>query len=73
MKTTHRKRIKDYPDYWIYEDGSVWSGRGLGQFLNPSLTAKGYLHVSLHNAAGKKTFKIHRLVAAHFPQTLEVR
>lgn len=60
------KPIEGFPDYFIYDDGRVFSTKMGGRFLKPLNGGGGYLHVSLHNATGQKTTKIHRLVAEHF-------
>jgi hypothetical protein len=64
--TLNRKQIKGHPNYWIYEDGRVWSDkvhRGVnGRFLIQSLNDSGYLRLSIEG----ETLPIHRLVCNHF-------
>jgi len=57
--------IKDFPDYIVYTDGTIFSIKR-NIYLQPGLSKKGYLHVSLSNKNGRKTLKPHRLVAEHF-------
>jgi predicted XRE-type DNA-binding protein len=65
MRLIKRKRITGYPDYWIYEDGRVWSDKGRGRFLHRTLNKGGYLKVTLCDDGKIKTFTAHQLVAVH--------
>ena len=60
-----RKIINDYENYTISEDGKVFS-----LITNKKLSARcnkqGYEYVNLYNENGKKSHKIHRLVATYF-------
>ena len=58
--------IKDFPDYLIYKDGSVFSKKS-NIFLKEKKDKCGYLWVALYNG-GKKPIpkKIHRLVAENY-------
>lgn len=62
-----RKPIKDFPDYSITADGSVYNKNGLR--IKPETSRNGYLRVSLSNKTTKhKRFLVHRLVAeAYIP------
>jgi hypothetical protein len=57
--------IRDYPNYIIYDNGSIWSD-SRNKFLNPWIGTKGYYFVTLCNNGECKNFRIHRLVALHF-------
>lgn len=60
-----RKPIKDFPDYSITADGSVYNKNGLR--IKPETLRNGYLRVSLSNKTTKhKRFLVHRLVAEAF-------
>lgn len=65
--------IKDYPNYEITTSGKVISSYKKGIELVPRVNKGGYLYVNLYNENGRKTKKIHRLVAETFipnPQNL---
>ena len=55
--------LDNYPDYYIFTDGSVYSNKR-NKFLKVYDDTHGYLHVGLSNQDGPKTHKIHRLSAA---------
>lgn len=62
------KQIKEYPKYFVTEDGKVWSAKGKkGKWL--SLLKNGdYLKVIFSVKNNKKSFLTHRLVAeAYIP------
>ena len=59
------KEIQDWPGYFIYSDGRVWSEK-TKRFLKPQPNAKGYLRVCLSNGGIKKYITVHRLVAETF-------
>lgn len=54
--------IPNYPDYFITEDGKVYSFK-TNKFLKPRRNKSGYLFVTLCNEEGQKQFYLHRLVA----------
>lgn len=58
--------IKDYPNYLITTSGKVLSAYKGGEELVPRVGARGYAYVNLYNEKGRKTKKIHRLVAETF-------
>jgi hypothetical protein len=57
--------IKDFPNYLIYKDGSVWTKRGK-KFLKHCERPNGYIYVNLYHDKNKKPKQIHRLVAQHY-------
>lgn len=58
--------IKDYPNYEITASGKVLSAYKNGVELTPRVNKGGYLYVNLYNENGRKTKKVHRLVAEAF-------
>jgi len=60
--------INDFPDYSISNYGNVKSYKRYkkGKILKTSEDRDGYLHVDLYNETGRKTKKIHQLLAEHF-------
>ena len=61
--------IIDYPNYLIYDDGRVYS-KNKNIFMKTRLDIHGYHKVNLYNGK-KKTFRIHRLVALHYLDSVE--
>lgn len=65
-------RIKDFPDYYITDNGDVYSRQtkrnpnGRIKKLKPYSDRIGYLKVHLQNEFGKKIKLVHRLVAEAF-------
>lgn len=59
------QEIKDWPGYYIYSDGRVWSEKSK-KFLKPQPNSKGYLRVCLSNGSIKKCVAVHRIVAETF-------
>lgn len=57
--------VLDYPDYLVYEDGRIWSGK-TNKFLKPAYTKAGYASVELFNENGSRRFLVHRLVATAY-------
>lgn len=57
--------IKDYPNYEITDTGKVLSKYLMGELVQ-RVGKKGYAYVNLYNEHGRKTKKIHRLVAETF-------
>jgi len=57
--------VLNYPDYFVHEDGRIWSGK-TNKFLKPAYTKAGYASVELFNQEGNKRLLIHRLVASAF-------
>lgn len=79
MKTTkihgvRAAQIEEFPDYYVLEDGRVWSTKVYhgtdGRFLVQSNDINGYQLVNLYgkNSDGKihKSQKVHRLVGMYF-------
>ena len=60
-----RKRIADYEDYYIYEDGRVFSTK-TDKFLKYNISSCGYPSVELFNSEGSVRKSVHRLVAEAF-------
>lgn len=58
------KEIKDYPGYFITEDGKVWSSKS-NKFLSFK-DVNGYNKVQLYHNKKRKYFFVHRLVAEAF-------
>lgn len=59
------KQIKDFPNYFVSPDGTVYNKHG--KVLKQEVTNKGYVRVSLSNKISKhKRFAVHRLVAQAF-------
>lgn len=56
--------IKDFPRYYIHDDGEVWSGK-YKRRLSHGITY-GYHHVTLCKNNKKYTRRIHTLVLEHF-------
>ena len=54
--------IENYPGYFIYEDGSIYSNKSK-RWMKAHPNQYGYLQLALTNEDGRKCFRIHRLVA----------
>jgi len=67
-------KIKNYPDYLIYENGTVYSLK-TNKFLKPGLNRGGYYVLNLTKIGQPpKSHRVHRLVAEHFlPQVKGLR
>ncbi len=60
------RQINNYPRYFIYSDGRVYSNKSK-KFLKPGLCSRGYEFVNLWNIDKKpKMHMNHRLVACHY-------
>lgn len=59
------KKIKDYPNYVIHDNGLVQNIKS-GRFLHPMFFGNGYLRVGLSKDGEQRHFLIHRLVAEAF-------
>lgn len=58
------KQIEDFPDYFIDENGDVWSNKSnKWKKVKPTLTNKGYLTYRACNNGIRKHISIHRAVA----------
>jgi hypothetical protein len=77
-----RKEIFEFPGYWIYEDGRVWSDSKLpanscGKFLMQSLDKDGYVRYKLYVDGTYCRKFAHRLVLEAFvgpcPEGMECR
>ena len=60
-----KKQIKDYPNYWIYDNGDVLN-TNTQKILEGSIGEHGYKYYRLSVNNVKKMFYAHRLVAEHF-------
>lgn len=61
--------IKDYPNYKVSPEGNILSLNFNGTKKPKILIfgdSRGYRNITLYNSKGKKTFKVHRLVAEIF-------
>ena len=61
--------VEDYPNYLIYEDGSVYTKprhRVKGGLLRQQLNKQGYYKVGLWKDNKSKSFFVHRLVALNY-------
>lgn len=60
--------VPGYPRYQVSTHGRVKSLIGNHKILKPGKSKSGYLNVVLSNEEGKRTFRVHRLVAlCHLP------
>ena len=59
------ENIPDYPRYFVTSCGKVWSYK-YNKFLKLRKNNSGYYCVDLCNDGAKKTFTVHRLVAAAY-------
>lgn len=59
------RRIKDFPDYVICNNGGVYSLLS-NKWITGGADKNGYMRIGLRNNEGKKTIKIHRLLGIHF-------
>ena len=64
-----KKQIKDFPNYYIYDDGTVINITN-GKMLNGSIGENGYRYFRLANLGKKKMFYAHRLVAEYYIEDL---
>jgi hypothetical protein len=64
------KPIANFPGYWIYPDGRVWSGpkktKRKGTFLKTHKCTNGYRFITLYVSGVSQMKLIHRLVAEAF-------
>jgi len=66
MRTTPQylpRKIEGFPDYTIYQDGTITSNNGL---IRPIQQNNGYHHVTLYRDKKPYQFSVHRLVAENF-------
>lgn len=67
-----KMQVQGFPDYWIYEDGRLWSDftkRFLLEFeigRKNKEGIKGYRAFKVCKDCFEKTYQVHRLVATHF-------
>lgn len=59
------KRETQYKDYYITEDGQVWSNKTY-KFLTPWLNSDGYYCVAIRENGKQYNVRVHRLVAEAF-------
>lgn len=58
------KQVKDYPNYYILEDGTVIGARG--NTLSPDKNKSGYCRVTISKEGKTKRVFVHKLVAEHY-------
>ncbi|MFE0413620.1 HNH endonuclease signature motif containing protein [Streptomyces tendae] len=58
--------MRDFPGYYVTDDGRVWSAKGRGRWLKGSPNPGGYLIVGLYRAGKERRWRIHSLVAEVF-------
>ena len=67
MKKIITKKIKNYPDYLVSNNGIIWSTvSGTKTSLKPRINNSGYSRVLIKNEDGWKEKLVHRLVASTF-------
>ena len=59
------KKIKDYPNYLIYDDGRVYNIKSK-KFRKLTPNKLGYISLTLQNKGVSKGYSCHQLVAIHF-------
>ena len=59
------KQIDEYPDYFVSDQGNVYSERS-HRLLNPVLQRDGYVRIALRNENGPRLFHVQRLVLEAF-------
>lgn len=59
------KRIEDWEDYSVTEDGRIWSHRS-NKFLKCFSSKEGYIRLELNKDGLAKNLTVHRLVAQAF-------
>ena len=65
------RQIKKYPDYYVTEEGLIFSKK-TNKFLKFSSDKQGYLRVGLYIGNYKsKTIKVHRLIAETYVENIE--
>lgn len=72
------KSINEYGDYMVSNKGRVKSTSYLGhngvcRIMKPAVDHKGYMRISLWGSNGRKSFRIHRLVAEAFIPNEELK
>lgn len=69
---TYMKNLKElgFPNHCITEDGKVFSLNS-NRFLKTQTCSKGYHKITLFRSGERKTFRIHRLVALFFLETIQ--
>ena len=72
MELTNRENWRSISEYLNYEVSDVGRVRNVntGKILKPSVSARGYLYVSLCNSGKIKKHLTHRLVASEFIENL---
>lgn len=76
MVTFNLRPIQDYPDYWVSDQGLIYSTKR-GRLMQLKLghdPKRGRLIITIHGRVGRKTFKVHHLVLLAFggPRTDEI-
>lgn len=65
MSINNCKEIEGFPNYYVTEDGHIWSG-WCGRYISEILTENGYRRVVLSKNNKYHNFLVHRLVAEAF-------
>ena len=65
MSINNCKEIEGFPNYYVTEDGHIWSG-WCGRYISEILTENGYRRVVLSKNNKSHNFLVHRLVAEAF-------
>ena len=65
-----RKKIKNYDNYYIYDNGDVLN-INTNKILSGSIGNNGYKYYRLSKNNHKKMFYVHRLVAEHFVENIK--
>lgn len=60
-----KKQIPDYPNYYIEDNGNVYS-ESYGNYIKPFVHKDGYLIVKFHYNKKNKNYRLHRLLAEAF-------
>lgn len=65
------RKIEGYDNYFVTDNGMIWSTKGFGRWLKPQINSRGYVTYGLSKNNNKKWFSAHRLVALAFIRNIE--